>query len=251
MITTVMFDMGGTLEDVFVDEESKQAANTALYGMLKEIGLNTEMVSSDQLRQMTDAGWLRYGAYRDPHNVELKPTQIWCDYILKDLDIDMDELAENSEKIAQMWELTYYHRSLRPRVAEMLSGLQQLGLKLGVISNTAALFQVFGSLKEYGIRDYFKDVTLSSITGMRKPAPDIFKVSLLQLQSRPEECFYVGDTVSRDIVGSKKAGFAGAIQIHSGLTGMKDIAAHYDYAPDYIVEDIYEVYPILKKVTGK
>ena len=69
-------------------------------------------------------------------------------------------------------------------------------MKLGVISNTASLYQVFDVLKDYGIRDYFQDVTLSSVTGYRKPDPNIFLVSLHQVQSDPASCAYVGDTLS-------------------------------------------------------
>ena len=47
-----------------------------------------------------------------------------------------------------MWEVTHFHRALRPRAAEMLEGLKALGLKLGIVSNTAALYQVFAVLKE-------------------------------------------------------------------------------------------------------
>ena len=54
-------------------------------------------------------------------------------------------------------------------IINLLEGLKGLGMKLGVISNTAALYQVFRTLEEYGIRDYFQDVTLSSVTGYRKP----------------------------------------------------------------------------------
>lgn len=147
-----------------------------------------------------------------------------------------------------MWEVTHYHRALRPKVKEMLEGLKGLGMKLGVISNTAALYQVFRTLEEYGIRDYFQDVTLSSVTGMRKPAPDIFRVALCQLQSAPEECVYVGDTVSRDIIGSKRAGFAKAIQICSRLTREKDCGVRREFEPDYMVEDIYDVLPILREL---
>lgn len=150
-----------------------------------------------------------------------------------------------------MWEVTHYHRAVRPRVAEMLEGLKGLGMKLGIISNTAALFQVFDTLEEYGIRDYFRDVTLSSVTGMRKPAPDIFTVALRQLRSRPEQCVYVGDTVSRDIIGSKRAGFANAIQISSQLTKQKDCGIRREFEPDYMVEDIYEVYPIVRDLLEK
>ncbi len=250
MITTVMFDMGGTLEDICVDEASKQAANRQLYNILLDCGMAAD-TDPAVLRQQTEKGWIDYGCYRDSVDVELKPEHIWCDYVLKGFDVDMAKVKANSERIAKMWELTYYHRSLRPRVAEMLEGLQSLGLQLGVISNTAAMYQVFSSLQEYGIRDYFKDVTLSSVTGLRKPCPDIFEVSLHQLQASADECFYVGDTISRDIVGSKRAGFAGAIQIYSHLTAMKDIADKYEFKPDYVVEDIYDVYPLLKKVLGK
>ena len=60
---------------------------------------------------------------------------------------------------------------------------------------------MFDVLKDYGIRDYFQDVTLSSVTGYRKPDPNIFLVSLHQVQSDPASCAYVGDTLSRDVIG--------------------------------------------------
>ena len=110
---------------------------------------------------------------------------------------------------------------------------------------------MFDSLKYYGIRNYFQDVTLSSVTELRKPDPLIFDVALHQLQSTAAESVYVGDTVSRDIIGSKRAGFAKAIQIGSQLTREKDAGICREYEPDYIVSDIYEVLPILKELVTK
>lgn len=249
MITTVLFDMGGTLEDIWVDAESEAAAITELDRMLKSFGLETNM-DVEMLLSRVKEGWKRYGAYRDSVDVELKPVEIWCDYILSDFNFPREILAPHCEEIAHMWEITYYHRVLRPRVAEMLDGLKGLGLKLGVISNTAALFQVFDSLEDYGIRDYFKDVTLSSVTGMRKPCSDIFNVSLREMQSHANECVYIGDTLSRDIIGSKRAGFAAAIQIGSKLTAMKDADTVREFEPDVVIKDIYEVYPVVRKMIG-
>jgi len=249
MITTVLFDMGGTLEDIWVDEQSETAAIAELDKMLKSFGLETG-VDLDALRLLVKDGWKRYGAYRDSVDVELKPVEIWCDYILSGFNFPREILAPHCEEIAHMWEITYYHRLLRPRVAEMLDGLKGLGLKLGVISNTAALFQVFDSLEEYGIRDYFKDVTLSSVTGMRKPSSDIFTVSIREMQSAADECVYVGDTLSRDVIGSKRAGFAAAIQIGSKLTAMKDADTVHEFEPDVIIKDIYDVYPVVKQMIG-
>lgn len=249
MITSVLFDMGGTLEDIYVDAQSEMEAIEKLNGMLTEYGL-APGCSLAELKEKVDAGWDRYGAYRDSCDVELKPISIWCDYVLREFDFPREKLAPRCEEIAHMWEVTHYHRALRPRVADMLEGLKGMGLKLGIISNTAALYQVFDILEEYGIRDYFQDVTLSSVTGMRKPSPDIFYVALRQLQSKPEECVYVGDTVSRDIIGSKRAGFAKAIQICSQLTKQKDNGVKREFEPDYQIEDIYDVYPILQDLTA-
>lgn len=245
MITSVLFDMGGTLEDIYVDAQSERAAVEKLRDMLVSYGLDPG-AGYEELKERVDAGWVRYGKYRDSCDVELKPVPIWRDYVLADFQFPAALLEPHCEEIAHMWEVTHFHRALRPRAAEMLEGLKGLGLKLGVVSNTAALYQVFAVLKEYGIRDYFQDVTLSSVTGMRKPAPDIFRVALCQLQSRPEECVYVGDTVSRDIIGSKRAGFAKAIQICSKLTREKDCGVKREFEPDVTVEDIYDVLPVVR-----
>ena len=86
---------------------------------------------------------------------------------------------------------------------------------------------------------------------MRKPGTDIFTVSLRQMQSKPEECVYVGDTVSRDVIGSKRAGFAAAIQIASKLTQEKDAHIHREYEPDYVIADIYDVLPTVAKMLSE
>ena len=250
MISAVMFDMGGTLEDVYVDAESEWAAIDKLNEMLKDAGLDPG-VDRKELKCRVDAGWKEYSAFRDASDVELKPVPIWRDYALKSFGFPEEKLEPVCEPIAHMWELTHYHRALRPHVAEMLQGLEDLGLKLGIISNTAAMYQVFDSLDEYGIRDFFSDVTLSSVTGMRKPLPDIFYVSARQLRVDPKDCVYVGDTVSRDIIGSKRAGFACAIQIGSKLTCEKDCGVVREFEPDYLISDIYDVYPIVKGMLDK
>ena len=247
MITSVLFDMGGTLEDIWSDAESEKNAIEQIDRMLKGWGLDPA-VDYEMLKERVNTGWAEYAKYRDATNVELKPINIWCDYVLKAFDFPRASLEMHCEELAHMWEVTYYHRIVRPNVKEMLDGLKGMGLKLGIISNTASLYQVFQTLKDYGIRDCFQDVTLSSVTGLRKPGTDIFKVALCQLQSAPEECVYVGDTVSRDVIGSKRAGFACAIQIASKLTKLKDVQIAREFEPDIVVESIYDVYPAVRNL---
>ena len=244
MINTVLFDMGGTLEDICIDEASKQASAE---GVLRILAAHGHPLSLDipAAIQAFAEGWDRYAAYRGPTNRELKPEEIWGNYILPEL--GFDAVKPFAEELAHMWEVTHYHRQLRPHVKEMLEGLKGLGMKLGVISNTAALYQVFRTLEEYGIRDYFQDVTLSSVTGYRKPDPNIFLVSLNQVRSDPKTCAYVGDTYSRDVIGPQNLGFGATFHIHSFLTQSRDTDVPKDVRATYSIQDIYEVYAILRE----
>lgn len=173
MIDTVLFDMGGTLEDIHVDDESRHASIQGVLDILRAHGIDPDK-DFETAASAINAGWERYGAYRDPRQRELKPEEIWGSFVLTDFGLDEESVRPYAEELAHMWEVTHYHRALRPHVREMLEGLKDLGMKLGVISNTASLYQVFDILKEYGIRDYFQDVTLSSVTGVSQDQPQYF-----------------------------------------------------------------------------
>ncbi len=244
MIDTVLFDMGGTLEDIFVDEESRVEAARLVLEITKQHGYNIDMKAS-AANQLVREGWDAYGVQRDSDNRELKPEEIWGNFIMPKFGLNFSQVKPFAEELAYMYEVTHFHRVLRPHVKEMLDGLQSLGMKLGIISNTASLYQVFRILDDYGIRGYFKDVTLSSVTGYRKPDENIFKVSLYQMRSKAENCAYVGDTYSRDILGAIRAGFGKTFHIYSQLTKIKDTGT-YDVSPDHTIEDIYDVYTILR-----
>lgn len=245
MIDTVLFDMGGTLEDLVLTGEGETHAASEVLRILHSHGFPLSIEVPAALRLLNE-GWNRYNAYREASNRELKPEEIWGNYVLTEMGVDFDSVCPFAEELAEMWELTYYTRSLRPHVQEMLEGLKKSDVKLGIVSNTASLFQVFHSLHAYGIRDYFSDVTLSSVTGYRKPHRNIFQISLCQMQSIPSSCAYVGDTISRDIIGAHDAGFAKTIQIGSHLTDWKDSGLTSRIEPDFRISDILEVLPIIR-----
>ena len=158
-------------------------------------------------------------------------------------------LESISEKLANLWEVTFYHRELRAGAAEMLQALKDRGYRIGVISNNASLYNVFDVLEQYGIRGYMEDVTVSSVVGYRKPHPGIFQIALRQMQVTAAECVYVGDTVSRDIIGSKRAGFGKSVQIGSFLSAQKDAEVSADAErPDIVIRDIRELVTWLDEI---
>ena len=68
------------------------------------------------------------------------------------------------------------------------------------------------------------------------------------MQARPEECAYVGDTLSRDVIGAKRLHFGAAIQIHSFLSAQKDAAVADVWQPDRVVENIGDVVDYLDEL---
>lgn len=250
MLDTVLFDMGGTLEDIYYNAETIDRASSRAIEMLHARGLDP-LSNTIAFWNQLNMGYMEYKAWSEGNALEKKPEEIWNDYYLRPFGFDRAVITEMAEDLAGMWEVNYFARKLRPGVPEMLAALRERGFKLGIISNTCSLYSVFDVLEQYGIREYFTDVTLSSITGYRKPHQQIFGIALRQMQSEPQNCVYVGDTRSRDILGAKCAGFGCAVQIQSFLTEQKDARMEPDEsAPDHIIRDISELVPYLDERRG-
>ena len=241
MLNTVLFDMGGTLEDIWYNEETTADVMKKLRETLRGNGLEPGCTDRE-FRERVLAGVKAYKRWSEGNMLEAKPEEIWPEYYLKSFNFDREKLLPITEELANLWEVTYYHRELRPGVKEMLDGLKARGYRIGVISNNASLYNVFNVLEQYGIRDYMEDVTVSSITGYRKPHPELFRISMRQMRCKPENCVYMGDTVSRDIIGAKRAGFGKAVQIYSFLTAQKDEGIPIAEAekPDVVIHNFEE-----------
>lgn len=98
---------------------------------------------------------------------------------------------------------------LYPETIDVLKGLRDRGLELGIISNFDS--RLFGVLKGLGIGEYFDTVTISSLARSAKPAPGIFRLALEKHALDPEEALHVGDSLRDDVMGAQKAGLAGLL----------------------------------------
>jgi len=92
--------------------------------------------------------------------------------------------------------------------AAALDTLAARGLILGVVSNIMrtpglVLREVFDRL---GLLAPLKVVTFSDECGIRKPDPEIFRLTLRQVGVAPESAVHVGDDPVLDVEGAKDAG---------------------------------------------
>ncbi len=146
-----------------------------------------------------------------------KPTDNIRETISKQLEgccavLRMLGVHEHVEQIA--WEVLQYEHALFSRnnatlyedVFPTLDQLQQMDLKLGIISNWDT--PLHAMVEELGLAPYFDVVVASHDQRVRSAKPDaaIFGYALNAVDASPEEAVHVGDSFEADIIGAHTAG---------------------------------------------
>jgi putative hydrolase of the HAD superfamily len=102
---------------------------------------------------------------------------------------------------------------IEPMLKETLTALKQMGLKLGIVSNT---FISGGSLDrhlaQFGILDFFPLRLYSYQFDFRKPDTRIFQTAAQQIGEPPQDILFVGDRIDKDIVPALKAGMQAVLK---------------------------------------
>lgn len=96
------------------------------------------------------------------------------------------------------------HYQLFEDVKPALKALQERGLRLGIISNFAPTLT--GILEVKGILHFFDLVIVSTVVGLEKPNPAIFKLALKESGLEPADVLYIGDHDQNDIWAPQQAG---------------------------------------------
>ena len=240
-IQAVLFDMGGTLEDLYYDDEIRRKATLGLRALLIERGLDPGLSLPD-LHAAVLLGMQAYQAWREKSEIELPPERVWAEYIFPNRGLSQDRLIQAAEDITIFYDNNYHVRNLRPEAPEVLEALHRRGLQLGIISNIISRRAVPLNLQAYGIAAYFSMVVTSSSLGWRKPNPRIFQEAARSMGLPPAACAYVGDTISRDVIGARRAGYGMAIQIRSFLTVKSDEAVPANAErPDAVIRDLTQI----------
>jgi len=238
-IRAAIFDMGGTIEDVYYDDDIRLKATPGFRDILAKHDLDPGL-GIPELYALIKTGMTNYQAWRVESQQELPPERFWNRFVFTDHNLPKDKLEAIGEELAFYWDTRFFRRALRPEVPSMLKALRAQGIRLGVISNITSRGAVPHSLAEYGLAHYF-DVVIKSVEfGWRKPNPRIFHEATRLMGLPPAACAYTGDTVSRDVVGARRSGYGLAIQIKSFLTTQVDRATDVE-PPDAVVQSLMQV----------
>ena len=98
-------------------------------------------------------------------------------------------------------------------IIQTLTKLKNLGLKLGIVSNTfVSDFAHDKHLAQLGILDFFSVRIYSYKFNFRKPDRRIFQIAAEQLGEQPQNIVFTGDRIGADIKGALNAGMQAVLK---------------------------------------
>jgi HAD superfamily hydrolase (TIGR01662 family) len=132
----------------------------------------------------------------------------FLDHLLRQINIPANKKgALILEMLKIMYKQDLENTILKPTVMKTLRELRDKGYLLGVISNSSySRDHIIRILEKLKIKDFFKEILVSSHEGVAKPHIQIFKKALSKLRVQPQETVYIGDNPKVDMFGAKAIG---------------------------------------------
>ena len=133
-ITTLLFDLGGTLHTVKRTEASRYHFCEHLLSVLSEHGVSLD-VTPNALDAMLAVNGEEYKHFGEKNLIELPQSVIWSQYYLKELHIPEERLAPFAEELSFLYDHERVINSPRPYLRETMMALHAQGIRLGIVSN--------------------------------------------------------------------------------------------------------------------
>ena len=166
---------------------------------------------------------------------ELAPREIVEDFLLADLPDPIRAAAGlDAQRLLRAKTLAVAEHRVRPGVPELLEHARSRGIALGVVSNAHSGLAHREVLRDTGLDAHIGVQVYSDEIGIRKPHPGMIHRALEALGIAPEESWYVGDTLDRDVVAGRRAGAGRVIITRDRRTDRTPFAV--DAAPDLVLE---------------
>ncbi len=234
-IEAIFLDHGNTLRVVVPDEAFQAQARQQL----------ADLVGTDKSPEEF-CEWLekRYRVCKQRAKetmIEASEKDLWTRCMLPEW--PAEKIAPLAGRLTRLWRDRDGRRVPRPDTIPVIVELSKRGYRLGIIANTITETEIPDWLEESGLSRYFETVILSSICGRRKPGPEIYLEAARSLGVDPARSVYVGDNPSRDIVGTRLAGFWGTILLMEPDTLKKEPSTG-EAEPELIIHELRELLDI-------
>ena len=234
-VEAILFDVNGTLRVREAHEPTQRAAFARLHELI-----GRDVLDWDELTRRQKA----YSEWAQTNLTQLSEAEIWSRWMLPDVPIERIEPVTAELMLA--WSERKGHTVPVVNADRTLCALRARGYRLGIISNSMSTLDIPRSLESFGWKDYFDVVILSSNLKIRKPSPEPFQEAARQMNLSPRQCAYVGNRVSKDIVGCKRAGFALGLVIEPA-SGPRPDEHDHTVMPDVVIHELrslLDIFPV-------
>ena len=165
-------------------------------------------------------------------------TKLQVEWLAEQRKLPMDELQLQSYAVKVADSCYGYVLDIlqvtRPVVKELAKRY-----RLVLVSNFYGNIQTI--LKDFGLLDFFDEIIESSVVGVRKPDPAIYRLGVDAMGFAAENVLVVGDSFSKDVVPAKAVGCRVAWLKGEGWGG----EVIDESVPDVIITDLAQLLALL------
>jgi putative hydrolase of the HAD superfamily len=225
-IEAVLFDWGGTLATWH---------DIDLYAVWRSVAALVDEARADELAQRLvraeASAWLRA---RDEH----------VSSTLEDVCL-LAEVALTPAAHTEYERLWHPHTVLEPDAVETLKELRELGLKVGVLSNTIWTRRRHEEIfARDGVLELIDGAVYTSEVPWTKPHPEAFLAAMRAVGvEEPSRCLFVGDRLFDDVWGAQQVGMRAAHIPHSAIPANQ--IGHTEGTPDATIQRLAELPPLV------
>lgn len=254
----ILFDWHATLVDTL---DAMYHAVDDMLPELSELGLDTRLVEPAQCKSPEDAKLVEYVRdFRKLHPKIKTDRKISRTDIFEVLFGDDEDAKKNAHHAFTKHYRNHYGTVLpfEPQVKEVLQGLRQLPLKVGVITNRDREFFLheLAAVEGTGWSELFDVSVCGDDTPIRKPHPQqIFKAVSDLSADASKKVWYVGDsttdTMAANTANITSVFFNGAQWDQPWLNKIFPGNERYPHKPDVVVNDFSEFWALVLACRGK
>lgn len=201
-IKAVFFDIGGTLVMKKKNKQRDLLKVRAMMELLNETGEISEFIA------VLESNEIKYKAWSKRTLSELTIEERWVKLLGDQYSPKL--IRKHATQLQVLWGTSKGTKTISPDSAQTLKELARRGYLLGTISHTSPRF-----LEGTGTLELLSTVIYASKFGRRKPHPSLFLAAARECHVEPQECMYVGDRPSRDVIGSREAGIGKVVTINA------------------------------------
>jgi putative hydrolase of the HAD superfamily len=234
-LTTILFDIYGTLIDIHTNEQRDDIFET----LSRFLGYRRLVVSPTALKELY---------FSELHQQFARSRERFPEVdVARAFERALSDQSRNADRFLTVLVTQLYRSLSRERFGLFPDTFWTLTefrkrYRLGIVTDAQRLFSC-PELRMLRIEDFFDSIVISSDYGFRKPDPRLFHIALAAMDARPEESAYIGNKYETDLLGAHSAGLRLAGLIHQSEEDRKALGS--EPQPDFVVENLRAAYDFI------